>query len=163
MKLHAIIRNSCLVTAAVSLGTGYILGGYMLIVPVFLAMAIFWITMRRKRAFAAASSLLSISVLIAAIGMTLNLSTHLMILGCTAALVWWDLVHFITDTPPVETKVPLERYRLQSLAMAAFAGLFLALISSYIELQFPFGIMILLVLMAMGCLVYGIQYVIRNR
>ena len=166
MKIHSIILLVCRVMSVGSLGAGYILGGYWLILPVFLAMGIFWIIMKRRSLFWSASSLLLMGVALAIIGVTINLSIYLMVIGCTATLACWDLTHFrqaITDTPPLGTDARLERYHLQSLATAVFIGLLVALISSYINLQFPFGVMLFLVLMAMGCLVYGVQYLVRNR
>ena len=166
MKIHSIVLNFCLVTSAGCLGAGYILGGYWLIMPIFLAMAIFWLIMKRRSLFWSASSLLFIDVALAIIGVTINLSIYLMVLGCTTALACWDLTHFrdtMIDNPPFGTDARLERYRLQSLATAVFTGLFLALISMYINLQFPFVVMVFLVLMAMGCLIYGVQYLVRNR
>lgn len=166
MKAHSIILNFCLATSTGCLAAGYILGGYWLIVPVFLAMAIFWIIMKRRSLFWSASSLLMVYVVLSIIGVILNLSIYLMVICCTTALACWDLTHFrqsIAGNPPLETDARLERYRLQSLATAVFTGLFLAWISSYINLQFPFGVMVFFALMAMGCLVYGVQYLARNR
>ena len=164
MKVHSIILNFCLVTSAGCLGAGYILGGYWLIMPIFLAMATFWVIMKKRSLFWSSSSQLMVYVVLATIGVTLNLSIYLMVVGCTTALACWDLTHFrdtMIDNPPFGTDARLERYRLQSLATAVLTGLFLALISMYINLQFPFGVMALLVLMAMGCLVYGVQYLVR--
>ena len=165
MKVHSIILNFCLVTSAGCLGAGYILGGYWLIMPIFLAMATFWVIMKKHSLFWSASSQLMVYVVLATIGVTLNLSIYLMVVGCTTALACWDLTHFrdtMIDNPPFGTDARLERYRLQSLATAVLTGLFLALISMYINLQFPFGVTTLLVLMAMGCLVYGVQYLVRR-
>jgi high-affinity Fe2+/Pb2+ permease len=67
------------------------------------------------------------------------------------------------DGPALGTDARLEKYRLQALATAVFIGLSLAFVSSYISLQFPFGANVLLVLIAMGCLVYGVRYLVRNR
>ena len=166
MKVHSIIFYVCWVVSVGSLGAGYILGGYWLILPVFLAMGIFWLTMNRHSPFLSTTGLLLIDVALAVVGVTLKLSIFLMVVGCTAALACWDLTNFrqaITDKPPLGTEVRLEKFHLQSLAMAVFTGLFLAFISSYINLQFPFGAMVFLVLIAMGCLVYGVKYLVRNR
>lgn len=166
MKVHSIIFYVCWVVSVGSLGAGYILGGYWLILPVFLAMGIFWLTLNRHSLFWSTTGLLLIDLALAVIGVTLNLSFYLMVVGCTAALARWDLAHFrhtMIDNHPLATDARLERFRLQSLATAVFTSLFLAFISSYINLQFPFGAMVFLVLMALGCLVYGVQYLIRNR
>lgn len=166
MKIHSFVLYFCLAISVGSLSAGYISGGYWLILPVFLAMGIFWLTMNRHSPFWSATGLLLIDVVLAIIGVTLNLSVYLMVVGCTAALVCWDLIHFrqaIPDKPPLGTDARWERYHLQSLATAVFTGLFLAFISSYINLQFPFGIMVFFVLMAMGGLIYGVLYLVRNR
>lgn len=166
MKTHLIILNVCRVISIGSLGAGYILGGYWLILPVFLAMGILWLIMNRYSPYWSASSLLLMEVALAIIGVTLNLSIYLMVIGCTAALAGWDLSNFrqaINDQPPLGTAARLEKTHLQSLGMAVFTGLFLAFISSSINLQFPFGVVIFLVLMAMGGLVYGVQYLVRKR
>jgi hypothetical protein len=166
MKIHSIILNVCVVTSAGCLGAGYILGGYWLIMPIFLAMAIFWLIIKRRSLFWSASSLLLIDVALAIIGVTLNLSIYLMVVGCTAALACWDLTHFrytIIENPPLATDARLERFRLQSLAIAVFMGMSLAFIGAFIKLQFSFGVMVFLVLVAVGCLTYGVQYLVRNR
>ena len=165
MKVHTVILNLCLLTSAVCLGAGFILGGYWLVLPVFPAMAIFWMIMKRRSQFWLASSLLVAYVILAVIGVTLNLSIYLMILGCAAALACWDLIHFrqsIDDNPPHESDVPLERYRVKSLATVVFTGLLLAFIGSSINLQFSFGVMIFFVLAALGCLIYGVRLMLKN-
>ena len=166
MKVHSIVLNSCLAISAGCLGAGYISGGYWLILPAFLVMAVFWIAMKKRPVFWPASGLLLIHVVLSIIGVTLNLSIYLMICGCAAALASWDLAHFregIAGNPPLETDAPLTRNRLQSLAMAVFSGLLLAVTSSNINLQFPFGITVLLVLMLMGGLVHGLGAILKNR
>lgn len=166
MKVHSIVLIACRVMSLGSLGAGYILSGYWLILPVFLVMGIFWLIMNRHSRFWPASSLLLIDVALAVIGVTLNLSIYLMVIGCTTALACWDLTHFkhtLIYNPPQGTDARLEKYRLQSLAAAAFTGLVLALISSYINLQFSFGVTVLLVLTAMGFLTFGAQWMWRKR
>ena len=136
MKTHMIVLNFCLVITIGCLGIAYILGGYWLIVPVLLAMAILWMATKGRSEFWSASSLLLIYVLLAVIGLTLNLSIYLMVLGSTTALACWDLIHFrqsIADNPPLEADAQLESYRLQSLGTAVLAGLLLAFISSFVN------------------------------
>ena len=47
---------------------------------------------------------------------------------------------------------------LRSLAATSGAGLSLALVSSYLNLHYPFGVTVLLVLLAMGAITYGMQF-----
>jgi hypothetical protein len=166
MKIRSIINNVCLVIATACLATGYILGGYWLVMPIFLAMAIFCIIMKRRSALWSASTLLVAYVFLAATGMIINLSIYPMIFGCTAALACWDLFHFgqsIADNLPGESSVLLERHHLRSLGAAVLSGLLLSLITSYISLQFPFGLMIVLALVSMGGLTFGLQSLIKHR
>lgn len=161
MKAHTIILGICLVISVGCLGSGYMMNGFWMVIPILSAMAIFWAITKKKPAFWSASGLLMIYIVLAGIGVLINLSIYLMIVGCTSALVCWDLVHFrdgVVDIPSKESLVLLERDRLQSLAAVVVASLMLTLISLQISLQFHFGAIVLLVLMAVGCLTYGLQY-----
>ncbi len=160
MKNHLIIQRICLSTSILCLGLPYILAGEWLILPAFLAMAGFWVIVKKWSLFWSASSLLSVFVFLAALGMLANLSTLLMLIACTAALAWWDLATFgdsIVVGQSLETSAPLEKHHLQSLALAVSGGLILAVGSSYLDLQIPFIGIVLLALFATGCLIYTVQ------
>lgn len=64
----------------------------------------------------------------------------------------------MVDIPSNESQVLLERDRLQSLAAVVFTGLLLTSLNSPISLQLPFGAIVFLVLLAVGCLTYAVQY-----
>jgi hypothetical protein len=166
MKAHSIVLNFFLVTTAGCLGIGYILGGYWWILPVLLAMVIFLAPTKNRSAFWLASSLLVAYVALAIIGVILNLSVYLMVSGCTFALACWDLIHFgqsLDDNAPHGFVMSFERYHLKSLVTAAFTGLLLAFIGLSINLHFSFGALVFFVLVAMGCLAYGVQFIVKNR
>ena len=166
MKVDSIILIICLITAIGCLGAGYILAGYWLIVPVLLAILLFWVFAEKWSVFWSASSLLLATVLLAAIGITAGISSILMIVACTAALVSWDLIQFnrgMAGASLRKTNTSLERYHLQSLVLAAFAGLMVALISSLINLHLSFFLIIILVLMTMVCLTFSMQYIAKKR
>jgi hypothetical protein len=151
--------------AAACLGAGFIPGGYWPILPAFLVMMLFWVVMKKRSAFWSASSLLLVYVFLAAIGMAINLSLPLMLIGCIAALASWDLTLFnqsMVGNPLLETKVSLEKYHLRSLTAMCGSSLLLALIASLINLQFPFGVIVFLVLMAMGCFTYSTQCIMKK-
>ena len=165
MKTHSIILNTCLVTSAGCLIGGYISSGYLVIVPAFLAMAIFWLATKKHSTFWSASSLLLIYIFLAALGMILNLSILLMALGCTTALAWWDLSHFsqsIDNNSSRKVTASLERYHLQSLAAVIFISFILIFIISTFNLRLSFGSIVILSLIAMGCFTYGIHHLLRN-
>jgi hypothetical protein len=126
----------------------------------FFAMAAFWIMAKKRSVIWSASILLFIFVLLAVIGVLANLSTPLMVIGSAAALAWWDLTHFGQSTvigQPLDIRLLLERAHWQSLVLAISAGLLLAFLTSYLNLQIPFLGTVFLVLLAVGCLTYGLQ------
>jgi hypothetical protein len=162
MKVFSNLLIICLTITIGCLGVGYITGGYWLILPIFIIMLLFWVFMKNQPVFWPASSLLVVFIILAAVGMLAELSIMLMIIAGTAALVSWDLMQFnqsMVGNAVLKTNKSLEKLHLNSLALAAFVGLTLALISSYISLQFPFGLIVVLVLMTAGCLIGGIQYI----
>lgn len=166
MKSYMILQRICLLASVACLGIPYLLAGNWLIILFFLAMAGFWIFMKKRSASWTASILLVIFVLLAAGGVLANSPTPLMIVACTAALAWWDLTNFgeslVADQPP-ETIVLLERDHLQSLALAVSAGLILAIGSSYLDLQVPFIGTVFLGLLATGCFLYGLQPLVKKK
>jgi len=99
-------------------------------------------------------------VFIVVAGVLVEFSILLMAVACTAALAWWDLANFeqsIVNNQPLETLFLLERYHLQSLAMAVTGGLMLVFVGSVLNLQIPFIGTVLLVSIAIGCLSYALQ------
>ena len=162
ISISSIILIICLIISTGCLGAGYILAGYWQILAVFPLMALFWIYTKNRSAFWADSSFLLAYLVLAAIGIVDDQSLVLMIIACTTALVSWDLMQFnqsMVGCSIPDANAALEKYHLNSLALAASAGLILALSSIYINLQFPFGVTILLVSIAMGCLLYSMRYI----
>ena len=89
-----------------------------------------------------------------------------MIVASTAAFVSWDLILFSRDKLSdglSEAKIALERQHLKSLGLAISIGLMLALVSSTFDFQLAFGAVVLLVLIAFGGLVFGMQYVTKKK
>jgi len=162
MKVFSNLLIICLTITIGCLGVGYITGGYWLILPIFIIMLLFWIFMKNQPVFWPTSSLLVVFIILAAVGMLAELPFMLMIIAGTTALVSWDLMQFnqsMVGNAAPKTNKSLEKFHLNSLALAAFAGLTLALISSYISLRFPFGLIVVLVLITVGCLIGGVQYI----
>lgn len=165
MKTHSFLLYSGLVISTGSLGLGYILAGYWLILPLFGTMALFWFPANKRSPFYSASVFLSVFVILAAVGITLGVPVNLMIVACTAALVSWDLLLFrqsASEVSPGRAGNYLEKYHLQALALATSAGLVIAFIIRYIHLQLSFTITALLSLAAVGCLTYGLRYIINR-
>jgi hypothetical protein len=160
MKTHSVLITISLVLAVVYLGAGYLIFGYWQILPALLVIVLFWIFTRKLPGLWPASSVLLVIVLLSAIGITAGLHLLPMLAASTAALVTWDLTLFAQgrSTNQQSASIPLfERKHLQSLAMAASAGLLLAWGSSYLNFHLPFILMVLFVLLAIIGLVYGIK------
>lgn len=165
MRRALILNKACAATSTVCLSLAYILSGYWLIILVFLAMTLFWMLLKNGSIFRTSSALLALFVVLAAIGVTLDLSTPLILIAVTAALTSWDLTNFVqsvTDNQREETKRRLEGFHLRSLAVASSAGLLVSLIASYASFELPFGVMLLLGLIAIGGLTYGLQPLAKN-
>ena len=166
MKPRSTILNICLIISTGCLGAGYIFDGYWQILPVLLVILLFWMMAKKQLGFWPTSGFLLVYLALAAIGVVADLPVGLMVVACTLALASWDLIQFernLNENLLLETSTPFEKHHLRSLVLAVSAGLLLAFMSLYIHLQLPFGVIVSLVLIAMGCLIYGMQYIVKKR
>ena len=160
MKRYVILNLVCVLIAVASLSLAYILAGYWFIIPASLAMALFWVTVKGWSVFRSSSVLLTIFVVLAAIAVIVDALIPLILIACTTALASWDLTNFaqsLSDDRRLEVSLPVEKNHLRSLSIAASIGLTLALITSYVSFKLPFIVTLVLVLIAIGCLTYGLQ------
>jgi hypothetical protein len=89
---------------------------------------------------------------LAAVGICVGAWPILMILGATLALASWDLANwedFVADGLPAETTAWIERRHHTYLALALGSGLLVAIIGQLVNFQLPFGVLILLVVLAL--------------
>ena len=166
MKSYSMLIVTCLLISSGCLAAGYILSGYWLILLAFPLMLIAWLLTYKRSMYGSASILLSGYVILASVGIIAEVSTALMIIACTTALVSWDLLQVnqsASGYPPGKTNGLLEKSHLNSLALAASAGLILSLLSANIKLQFPFVVIAFLVLTALGSLIYSMQYIVNKK
>ena len=166
MKMHSIIAELCLAISALCLGAAYMPGRYWLIIPVLLVVILIRRITKKWPPFWISSGLLAVYIFLAAMGVAVNLPLQPILLGCVTALAGWELAGFertMAGNSCPETGLPLEKHHLQSLAATSAAGLSLALISSYLDLDYPFGVTALLALMAMGGLTFGVQYLMEKK
>ena len=157
---------TCLLISSGCLAAGYILSGYWLILLAFPLMLIAWLLSCKRSIYVSASILLSGYVILASVGIIAKLSTALMIIACTTALVSWDLLQVnqsVSGYPPSKTNEGLEKHHLNSLTLAVSVGLILSLISATITLQFPFVVIAFFVLMALGSLTYSVRYIMNKK
>jgi hypothetical protein len=166
MKTQSILLNISLIISTGCLAAGYLIAGYWMIVPALLLLVISWVFSTKRSPFWLAAISLLGYVILAAVGIVVNLSLALMIIASTIALVNWELIQFKHSTASnsqARSNSALENYHLRSLALAASSGLALALFSSFINLQLPFGVVALLVLIAIGGIVFGFQHIIKKK
>jgi len=125
-----------------------------------------WVFTNKQSPFWSASSILSVIVMLAAIGVVAELSLVLMIISCTAALVCWELIQFKSSVAGNSRDIKilaLEKYHLKSLALAASGGLILTLISANLSLHIPFIIIVFLALATMVLIIYGMPFAAKKK
>lgn len=166
MRPHSIIFIVSLIIATACLGAGYALAGYRLAAAAALVLGLLWLVVGKEPLFWMASSFLLAYILLAAIGIIANTPPLLMVLACAAALACWDLKRFNQGIPgnsPHKADLALEKHHLYSLALAISAGLIVAFIGNYINLQLPFGVIIFLVLITVLGLTYSTQQYLKKQ
>jgi hypothetical protein len=164
MKSRSTIINLCLIVSVGCLGAAYTVAGFWQILLTLLIILLFG--MLSKKWYRSASGFLLVFMTLTVIGVLVDLSTGLMIIACTFALASWDLIQFeqsLDGNSLLEASTPLETHHMRSLALAGSAGLLLAFLSLNIHLQLSFSMIIFLVLVAIGCLIYGMQYIVKKR
>jgi hypothetical protein len=166
MKISSMMFILCLLLTVSCLGFGYLSAGYWQVLVAVVFLAILWVFVRKRSRFWAAAILLLGSAMLAARGMLINISPLLMVIACTAGLVSWDLYLFngeVSKNSLPHAEAFLARNHMRALAMAAMAGLLLALAGVFIRFELPFGSLVLLALMVVGGLLYSVQYLNRSR
>lgn len=159
MKLHSFIQLICALIAAICMGIAYVPRAGWLAWLGIPAAAVFWLMTKKRAAFWSASSLLAIYLVLAIMGMLQHAAPAVMIVGSVFALAAWDLADFsqsLRDGLRGETR-PLEKRRLQSLAVMVGGSLLLGVGIIGLRLQLSFGLVVLLVLLATGGLLYAVQ------
>jgi hypothetical protein len=163
---YSMLFIACLTISTGCLTVGYIFAGIWQIVLLFPLLLILWLLTYKQSTYLSASIFLIGFVIIAALGILLDFSVILMIFGCVTALVSWELFQFAQNNMGNsldKNNFLREKYHLTSLVLTASLGLILALMSANVSLRIPFIVVGFLVLIFMGCLIYGIQFVVRKK
>lgn len=166
MKVRSTVFGFCSIISTGSIGVGYFLAGYWQILPGLLVLLFMGIFRKKLKVVWSSSSYLLAFVVLAAIGVIIGVSVMLMILACTAALASWDLWHLEQDLDGntcSKSSASFQQYHLRSLAFASSTGLVLAILSANISLHLTFGAIIPLVLIAVGGLIYGMEYIGKKK
>ena len=159
MKLYWTIDSLALVAAIASLALVYGLSTYWPVLLALPAMLLFWVLGKGKSASWRGSALLCLYLALAVTALLLKRPLVPMVLGCIAALIWWDLQDLrVAQSGPVRARASssLQKHRFRSLALTAGASVFLPGIGLWLRVQLPFGIIALLILLITGCLVYAV-------
>lgn len=161
---YALLSRICLGISIACLGLAYGLAGIWYIAIIFLIAAIVWLFLRKESEFWSTSFLMFTGFLLAAIGLSIHLSLPVMLIAGSASLAFWDLSNFRNSTASNRTSEPevsLERHHLKLLLAALGTGGLLALLGSSMNLQLPFALSALLVLIAVGCLILAARMAVK--
>jgi hypothetical protein len=132
---------------------------------VFLLIAIIWVLLKKHSSSWAASSVLLVYVLFAAIGIALELSLVLIIIATMMALIYWDLAEFnqgVSIQENAQSQNSLEHHHLISLFLVVSLSLVLILTGTLIRINIPFGGLVVLSLAAIGGFIFGIQNIVKS-
>jgi prepilin signal peptidase PulO-like enzyme (type II secretory pathway) len=178
VNLSTRIMTISTLVATAALALGYGLNRQPIGVLVFIALGLLWLVGQRYalQAFAGPGLLgFTIGVLL---GTLYGVQSGWMLVGITAALVAWDLQHFVqhihvseqTETTPEDAegrvdvevrgdaeKRALERLHLQRLAIVSGLGLLLGTLALTVRLTLSFGVILALGLVA----IYGLSRLIH--
>ncbi len=160
MKLTTRILTFSTIIAAGTLAAGYGFNNQPLGALLFVALGLLWLVGQRyKRPIVASASFLCF-VVGAVLGAWYGVKSGWLLCGVTAALVAWDLSHFVAhvqETKNVENLRALERAHLQRLGLVGGLGLLLGVLALTVRLTLRFSVVIALGLVG----VFGLSRLIR--
>ena len=165
MPLRSTILTLSFITSTICLGAGYLAARKWLVIPVFVLAYILWFTLKNRSLFWSASTIFLLYIFIAGCGISTNLSVPLMVTGGFAALLTWDLITFNRSGIGSDASSNgnlLEKYHLKSLSLATLAGILATVGAAFLNFQLSFEVVVVLVLIAAGCLILGIQALEKN-
>jgi hypothetical protein len=165
MKPKAMLLPGLYLIGASSITAGYLLAGSWTILPALLGIGLLFFIARRRSVFQAASVLLVGSFILATVGVVMQLSFTLMLIGCVGALASWDLMLFSQTLKSAENLKDissLEGRHDQSLAIAVAGGILFSLTAANLALDLPFIVVLLLCAVALGGLYFDVRNIIRN-
>lgn len=151
--------------ATLSLVFGFFLSRYPSISVIVAALGIMGGLASRKSQPWIKNTMFVLMILMTILAALLGLNRYLLLINTIFTLAAWDLSYFTStlkraDSLPKETD--LIATHLQRLAIVSFSGLFLALISLLLELEFSFGWALLLGLVLIISLSRSIGLVRQN-
>jgi hypothetical protein len=148
MTLRKCLKVVCPTACAVCLAAGYVLAGKAAGAAPVALVWLAWLFAARWPT----SLMLAASVGLAAAGLCVGASPHLMLPGATLALASWDIARwdsFIASGLSIDIESRLEQKHYTSLALALVPGLLAAMAGQLIHLQIPFGVVVIVALLAL--------------
>lgn len=145
----------CGLVAIICLVCPFGLAGQWSIMLAFAAGALLSWLFRSKIGAWFPSVLLVLYLLAACAGLLMNMEPAWMMVGVTAALGGWDLAQFrlrLQTGAWTDLVLQLERRHAQCLIAALSLGLLLALTGLFLRVQLPFGVIVFIILLALGSL-----------
>jgi hypothetical protein len=152
MPFRKILSLAIPFTGLACLSVGYAQAGQWLALVAVILPLLAWLFSARwpYRWLPLAGLVLSVSL--SGAGLFLGAAPVLMILSATLALAGWDLMLWENDLPadlPAALLSRLAYSHYRALALAVGLGLLAALAGRFLHLQLPFGILIVLILLAL--------------
>ncbi len=153
------IQNLCVAASAICLALAYFPIVHIWAIALgMLAALLFWVAIGKGSTYWTATSLLAVYFVAAVMAVLLKGSVLPVILGSLSALLWWDLMdfaHTMNDAEGLKAMALLQAYRLRSLAIVVGVSLLLEGAGLWLRFQLPFGVILLLVLLTVGCILYA--------
>jgi hypothetical protein len=138
----------CLIISGLCLAAGYGIAGQWVGAMIAILTGPAWLLARKYPGSQLPLFCLLASVGLAVAGRLLGSPTFLMVLASALALAAWDLVYLdaaLGNTSPVEQSRRYETRHLQSLTLALGSGLLAAWLGSFLKIQIPFIVLVLLI------------------
>lgn len=165
MSLRSTILILSFITSTFCLGVGYIAAGEWLVIPILVLAYMIWFALKNRSVFWSATTMFLFYILIAGFGISTNISVPLMVTGGFSALLTWDLIIFNRSGIGLDASSNgnlLEKNHLKSLSLATLAGILATVGASFLNFQLSFAVMVILGLLATGCLILGVQTLQKN-
>ncbi len=165
MRLPVWLTRGFLVLAALLLGAGFWLRVYQPVSIALLALAVVGLVFLWRGWGWFLSVLLLLFTGTAAAGFYLDVAPAWLVLGTQAALLAWDQEHLarrIKNAGRVESLSEITRTHLARLAWVSLSGLFLVGLTFLIQVEFSFGVAVLLAVLAVLGVSQGIAYLRRT-
>jgi len=154
-----------IITAALSLAVGFVLAGIYWGLPVILMIAALWLTGERRGWHWAGNVGLLLFIILTIMGLMLKIFAFSGMVTAGAALIGWEISHFnqyLAGVNKVINEPAIERKHQQRILTVAGAGLITAAIAATIQVNFGFGMALLLGLVAIAGLSLAIGFLRRE-